>query len=166
MAELSFTGTGHLHFISGKMAAGKSTQAARLAETEKAIVISEDEWLATLFKEELKSLEDYIRCTKKLRKAMAPHLVALLQSGQTIVLDFAANTKGQRAWVGSIIKEAQCGHSLHFLDVSDETCLERLKARNAAGEHAFQTTEAQFRQFTALFEPPTEEEGFRIIRHD
>ena len=41
--------------ICGKVAAGKSTLAARLAEAPGTILISEDHWTSRLFKEELKN---------------------------------------------------------------------------------------------------------------
>ncbi|ASC89648.1 ATP-binding protein, partial [Alcaligenes faecalis] len=56
-------------------------------------------------------------------------------------------------------------HELHYLDVADELCKARLHARNASGEHPFETTEAQFDLFSRYFVAPQESEGFHIIRH-
>ena len=38
-----------LHFFCGKIAAGKSTLAAKLAEQEGTVLIAEDAWLAALY---------------------------------------------------------------------------------------------------------------------
>ena len=48
-----------LHMMCGKIAAGKSTLSAKLGEAENRIVISEDRWIAGLYQEEVKSLEDF-----------------------------------------------------------------------------------------------------------
>ncbi len=162
MTDRVKSGSGHLHLLCGKIASGKSTLAEHLAQSEQSTIISEDQWLAELFKDELNSLQDYVTYSNRLRAAMKPHIVGLLQRGQTIVLDFAANTKGQRAWMRSIIEKSSCSHVLHFLNTADEICLERLKERNARGEHDFQATEEQFQQFSAYFTPPSEDEGFSI----
>ena len=159
------TQTGHLHLLCGKISAGKSTMATKLAASEGAIIISEDEWLGKLFKEELKSLEDYVRCSGKLKTAMEPHLIRLLQAGQSLILDFPANTKKQRAWMKTLIEKAACDHSLHFLATPDDVCIARLHKRNAEGCHDFQATEDQFHQFSSFFVSPQPEEGFAVITH-
>ena len=55
--------------------------------------------------------------------------------------------------------------TLHFLDLPDDICRARLHARNAAGTHAYQASDAEFDQFTAHFVPPGDDEGFAIERH-
>ncbi|WP_245913099.1 AAA family ATPase [Litoreibacter ponti] len=154
-----------LHMVCGKIAAGKSTLCAKLGASAGPIVISEDDWLGALFADQMKDGADFMRCSAKLRTAMVPHVSALLTAGLTVVLDFAANTVAQRKWMLDVARASHAGHQLHYLDVSDAVCLERLRARNAEGHHAFAATEAQFRRFTALFVPPTEDEGLNIVHH-
>ena len=125
--------------VCGKIAAGKSTLCAKLAARPMTILVSEDHWTNTLYPGELNTLEDYRRCSSRLRKAMEPHLAGLLRAGVSIVLDFPANTVKNRLWMRGIIEDAGAAHELHFLDVSDTVCKERLRLRNTSGEHAFQT---------------------------
>ncbi len=47
--------------ICGKIAAGKSTLAARLADAPATVLVSEDHWLSRLYGEELKTVADYAR---------------------------------------------------------------------------------------------------------
>lgn len=154
-----------LFLIAGKIAAGKSTLAAELAARPATVLISEDHWMSTLFAHELSSLEDYVRCSARVRRAMEPHVVALLCEGLSVVMDFPANTPRQRAWLRRLFESAGVDHQLHYLDVPDEVCKARLRERNARGEHAFHVTEEQFDQFTSYFEPPSAAEGFSIIVH-
>src|SRR5690606_17328269 len=154
-----------LYLICGKIAAGKSTFAKKLSEQPKTVLISEDVWLANVYPGQIASLEDYARCSAQLRAAMAPHIAALLQAGMSVVLDFPSNTLATRAWARELIEKSAVAHELHYLDVADELCKARLHARNASGEHPFETTEAQFDLFSSYFVAPQESEGFHIIRH-
>lgn len=154
-----------LHILSGKIASGKSTLAAQLGAKSATVLVSEDGWLEALFLDELQSLEDYVRCSAKLKGVMGPHVKALLQAGLSVVLDFPANTRGQRRWFMEIIETTGVAHTLHVLDISDELCLARLSARNASGAHPFAVTEAQFREISDYFTAPTADEGFNILRH-
>ncbi len=154
-----------LHMICGKIAAGKSTLAAELAAHPATIRISEDAWLACLYKDEQKTIEDYVRNSRRLREAMGEHVVALLRAGLSVVLDFPANTPASRQWMRSLFERADANHRLHFLDVPDDVCKARLRARNADGTHAFNTSDAEFELFTSYFVPPSAEEGFEVAFH-
>ncbi|MGO4917860.1 AAA family ATPase [Pseudogemmobacter sp. W21_MBD1_M6] len=155
-----------LHILCGKIASGKSTLAAQLTATPGTVLVAEDTWLDALFAEEMHSLADYVSYSTKLRSAMGPHVAALLDAGASVVLDFPANTVTQRDWMKGILKNTKVAHKLHVLDVSDEICLARLRARNAVGDHPFAVTEAQFHQFSCHFAAPTPDEGFNLEVHD
>jgi len=154
-----------LHLLAGKICAGKSSLAAELGRQPQTVIISEDRWLAGLYREEMATIRDYVRCSARLRSVMEPHLVDLLRSGVSIVLDFPANTVANRAWMRGIIEASGCAHMLHYLDVPDDVCKARLRQRNAAGAHEFAATDAQFDRISAHFEAPAECEGFKIVRH-
>lgn len=156
---------GTLHILCGKIAAGKSTLARQLSAQAHTVCISEDAWLAALYPDALRSVQDYVRLSERLRAVMAPHIVGLLATGTSVVLDFPANTLSTRAWARSLFEQAGAAHCLHFLDVADEECKQRLRLRNAAGEHAFQASDAQFDLITQYFVPPTAQEGFHLIRY-
>lgn len=154
-----------LYLICGKIAAGKSTLAARLAARPLTVPIAEDRWNATLFPDEIRTLEDYSKYSSRLRQAMGPHVVALLRAGVSVVLDFQANTPRVRAWMKTLVEQSGARHELHFLDVPDETCKQRLRARNAAGEHPYRVSDAEFDLFTKHFVAPGTDEGFDVIVH-
>jgi predicted kinase len=154
-----------LYLLCGKIAAGKSTVANRLAAQPATVLISEDHWNSNLFPGELKTIEDYSRYSSRLRNAMGPHVVSLLKAGMSVVLDFPANTLRNRSWMRAIFEDANAANELHFLDVSDETCKRRLRERNAAGKHPFQVSESEYEIFTSYFVPPTPEEGFNVVVH-
>ena len=155
-----------LHLMCGKIASGKSTLSAKLGSAEQAVVMAEDAWLNTLFGNEMKSISDYVECAAKLREVVGPHVVALLNAGVSVVLDFHANTIEARNWMRSILDQTNAAHKLHVLEAKDEVCISRLRARNAQGDHPFAATEQQFLQISKHFLLPTPEEGFNIVRHN
>ena len=154
-----------LHLLCGKIAAGKSTLAKRLAMRPGTVLISEDHWNATLFPDEIKTIEDYSRYSARVRAAMGPHVVSLLKAGLSVVLDFQANTLAVRRWMRTLIDGSGAAHELHVLDVPDEICKRRLRVRNAAGEHPYQASDADYELFTRYFVPPAPDEGFNIVVH-
>lgn len=157
---------GVLHLMCGKIAAGKSTLAARLAEAPNTILLSEDQLLAGLYPGEIATLADYVRCTRRLRETIAPHIRALLREGVSVVLDFQSNTLATRAWARTLFEEAEAEHILHHLRMDDETCKKRLHARNASGTHEYTVSDAEFDQFNSYVVEPSEAEGFRVLVHD
>jgi len=87
--------------------------------------------------------------------------------GLSVVLDFAANTRAQRAWFREIFERAQVEHELHLVDASDALCKRQLKERTKhlpAGSPW--TTDAEFDAVTIYFQPPSDDEAFNVIRHE
>src|SRR6185295_2840945 len=140
-----------LHLLCGKIAAGKSTLARRLAERPTTLLITMDHWMSLLFPTENRTIEDFARLSARLRDAMGPHVVDILRHDLSVVLDFPANTVRWRSWMRSLIDEADVAHELHVLDVPDAICKQRLRQRNESGEHAYQVDEATYDQFMSYF---------------
>lgn len=156
---------GTLHLLCGKIAAGKSTLAARLAEAPEAVLIGEDRWTSALFREEMSDVADYVRISARLRAAMGPHVTELLRAGVDVVLDFPGNTRAARALWREAARQAGARILLHWIDAPDKLCRDRLERRNAAGEHEFAgVTSEQFDLITRYFEAPEDSEGLIIVR--
>lgn len=152
-----------LVFFCGKMGAGKSTLARRMAKDMNALLLSEDEWLAALFPDEIHGLPDYIQYSRRLKPVLGAHVRNILKSGVSVVMDFPANTVTQRNWFREIFEPDRIEHQLIYLDVDDATCLRQIAARaSAEPARARFDTEVVFRQVTGHFQPPIEQEGFKI----
>ncbi|WP_417360116.1 AAA family ATPase [Gallaecimonas pentaromativorans] len=154
-----------LHLFCGTIGSGKSTLAHRIAAEQRALLLSEDKWLANLYGPQMTSLADYAAFAPRLKAALFEHLVALLKAGNTLVLDFPMNTRQSRAWAQQLIAAANTGHQLHCLDVPEAICLERLLARNRRAEHPFAPSAEQFAAVCRYFEPPGSDEGFVLCHH-
>jgi predicted kinase len=155
-----------LHFFCGKAGAGKSTAAGRLARDHGAILISEDIWLVRLFGDQMKTFDDYIRVSAKLKSVVGPLAVDLLKAGHSVVLDFQANTQAGRRWFRSVFEQAGSAHVLHFVSASDEACLARIARRNVERpEGSHHLTEEDFIHVSSFFQAPEEAEGFNVETH-
>jgi predicted kinase len=156
-----------LIFFCGKMASGKSTLARALAERESSVLLVQDEFLESLYPGEISDIASFLKCSTRLQRALAPHVCALLSKGISVVLDFPANTRTQRAWFRELIENAKVEHELHFVDASDALCKRQLKERSKhLAPDTPWTTEADFDAITRYFQPPAENEDFNVIRHD
>jgi len=155
---------GTLTFICGKMGAGKSTISKVLAAEKNAVLLSEDEWLTTLYPEQIQSFDDYLKYSKIIKPLVKSHVQNILETGTNVVLDFPANTKKQRSWFKHLSDEIGCGHVLVYLNLSDEQCLVHIaKRRTEQPERAHFDTETVFHHVTAYFEAPSLDEGLNIV---
>lgn len=155
-----------LYFMCGKMAAGKSTHARELATAKNAVILVQDQLLEALYPGEIRVIDDFVRCSARVRNAVSPFIVELLARGVSVVLDFPGNTVAQREWFRDLIESAGVNHELHFIDATDGLCKSQLRQRShGLPVGAPWTTEAEFDAVTAYFQAPGEQEGFIVIRH-
>jgi predicted kinase len=155
-----------LHFICGKAGAGKTTLARELGRSLPAVVVCEDEWIATLGFT-VRSLEDYVDASGRCQKLISSLVPDLLRQGVSVVLDFAANTVRRRKWVRSLFESAGADHVLHWIEASDAECLGNIHRRNdekPPGVYWGPVSDELFHAVSPHFVPPSAEEGFKVIR--
>jgi len=156
---------GVLIFFCGKMGAGKSTKASSIALERNAVLLSEDEWLESLYPNRITSLESYVEYSKRLKPQIKKLVQAILDSGNDVVMDFPANTISQRAWFRSIFSEIEAPHELVYIDLANEDCLRQIEKRRVQQpERAKTDTKEMFEAVTKYFLEPQTEEGFNVTR--
>lgn len=155
-----------MHFLCGKMAAGKSTLSRKLAAQLNAILICEDLWLSRLYAGDIHAFDDYLKYAARLKEVLAPHLLDLLRQGNSVVLDFPANTPSHRQWFRTIFEAAGADHVLHFVDLPDALCKTQLQKRNIeAPPGSMAMSEEEFDHVTSYFVAPAGDERFNIQLH-
>lgn len=158
---------GTLVFFCGKMGAGKSTKSKEIALERKAILLSEDEWLESVYPNQITSLGDYVKYSRQLKPQIKKLVQSILGAGTDVVMDFPANTISQREWFKEIFSAAKAPHILIYIDVPNNVCLKQIeKRRIEQPERAATDTTEMFNQVTKYFVEPAAEEGFNIIRVD
>jgi len=152
-----------LIFFCGKMGSGKSTLSREIADQKGALLLSEDEWLQTIYPDEIENFEDYIKYSSRLKPLLKQHVQNILNAGISVVMDFPGNTEKQRTWFKEIYAENNFPHKLIYLEASDNLCLKQLKERrNTYPERAQFDTEDVFHQVTSYFQPPSKHECFNV----
>lgn len=150
---------GKLFLFCGKMGAGKSTAAKNVAAEQNAVLLSEDEWLAALYPEQIESFNDYMKFSRLLRPLLTIHVKNILQTGASVVMDFPANTTKQRAWLKSLATTTDTKIEFTYLKVSNELCLKQIAQRCIEQPaRANFDTKAVFNQVTQYFEEPSPSE--------
>lgn len=156
---------GTLIFFCGKMGAGKSTKSREIALERNAVLLSEDEWLASIYPNMIASLEDYVQYSNQLKHPIKKLVQSILCTATDVVMDFPANTISQREWFRSIFSEVEAPHQLIYIDIPNEVCLERIeKRRIEQPEREATDTAEMFAQVTKYFVEPTAEESFNTKR--
>ena len=151
----------------GKMAVGKSTYATGLARAKNAVLLVQDEFLGALYPGEIRSIQDFVKYSARVRDVLSLHIRDLLSRGVSVVLDFPGNTRAQRQWFRELFEGANVEHELHFIDASDDLCKRQLRQRSEAlPAGSAWTTDAEFDAITAYFQVPAEDEKFNVIRHE
>lgn len=158
---------GTLYIFCGKMASGKSTLAKKISQQQSSVLIGEDVMLGKLYSGEITDVPSYVQYSGKLKSAIRPIIIDLLQKGTSVVLDFPANTIDQRKWMKGIVDEAAALYEFHYLDCSIEVCKAQLSERaTKEPERRGTDTPEMFDAISQHFEPPVIEEGFELITHE
>lgn len=156
---------GTLIFFCGKMGSGKSTKSREIALERNAVLLSEDEWLASIYPNMIASLEDYVKYSSQLKRPIKKLVQSILSIAADVVMDFPANTISQREWFRSIFSEVEAPHQLIYIDIPNEACLEQIKKRRIEQPEREATDTAEmFTHVTKHFVEPATEEGFNTMR--
>jgi len=140
--------------ICGLPATGKSTLARQLAERTHAIRLDKDEWVIKLggdvwdhdFRVRVESL-------------LWTLTLELLGHGQSVILEWGHWARVERDEKRLGARSLGVGVELHFLDAPLDVLIERSDRRTALGEWtAAPITRAHFEEWSAIFQPPDEEE--------
>jgi len=145
------------------MGAGKSTKSKQVSQDRNAVLISEDDWLSTLYPDQITTFEDYLHYSSLLKPLVKAHVVNILQTGTDVVMDFPVNTVNQRKWFKELLSEANAPNELIYLNVSNDICLKQIaKRRIELPERSIYDTESMFNKVTKYFQEPKQSEGFNI----
>lgn len=155
---------GNLYFFCGKMGAGKSTKSKEIAIDKNAVLLSEDEWLSSLYPNQIQSFDDFLKFSAQIKPLVRRHVQNILSVGTDVVMDFPANTQQQRKWFLDMTSDVNASHQLVFLNLTNEQCLRQIaQRRNEQPERADFDTEAMFTHVTHFFEAPKASEGLNIL---
>lgn len=153
--------------ICGKICSGKSAYAKRLCDGGKAVLLSVDEIMLSLFGQHTGERHD--EYAEKTKNYLLEKSLEILKNEINVVLDWGFWTKRDRNNTKLFYASRNIECELHYIAVDNETWQEFLYRRNKAVEAG--TEKAYFvdanlaAKFEARFEEPDEEEIDRTVRH-
>ncbi len=120
-----------LYLLCGLPCSGKTTFANQLAKEKRAIVLSLDKIILTLFHKE-DTFETHHEYVQRVEKVFFPLVCNLLCQGCNVVMDFPAHTKSERESLRQLATQSGAETQLYYLQASIETIKRRVQQRNAA----------------------------------
>lgn len=155
-----------IHLMCGLVGAGKSTLARQLARDLPAVRLSRDEWMLRLHGlpyDDPAYVERLGPCTDLLWDVA----LDVLSAGSSVVLDWNFWSVERRAEARDRARAGGFPIHVHWLDVPVETAIARARSRLADDPpDAHRLDDDSIRHFATIFEPPTDDEGLLLTRHD
>lgn len=151
--------------LCGKLCAGKTTYARRLAPEIGAVILSVDEIMLSLFGQHLG--DDHDRVAALTRDYLSRKSVEILESGIPVILDWGFWTKADRAATREFYESRGIPCDLHYIDLPDDLWRAHITARNTEVESdptaAYYVDENLLCKPEGRFEPP--EDGEIDVRY-
>lgn len=146
--------------ICGRICCGKSTYAERLRLESKAVLLSIDEIMLTLFG--LYAGDRHDEYAERTKQYLYEKSVELVEAGVDVILDWGFWRKEERAAAKTFYAAKGIPCEFHYLDISDALWKERVEKRNravtAGTAIAYPVDENLAAKFASRFEPPAKEE--------
>ena len=147
-----------LHLMCGLPGAGKTTEARRLEQEQRALRLTPDEWIWAMHGDDGAAARDSALRTA-LEAAMIDVAMRVLSLGTNVVLDFGLWTRAEREDLRARAAAVGARSELHFLDAPIEILLARLAGRNTApSPGAFAIDEDELRLWSTWLERPAADE--------
>ncbi len=150
-----------LHLMVGLPCSGKTPLAKELEHDRSALRLTPDEWHLRLYGQD--AIEPEHDARHNLIEALLWNVASrALVLGTNVILDFGFWAREEREDFRSRAKQLGASSEIHFLDVSEDELLRRLKERNSQpSQMSFYIPEKMMQPWIAFFQRPTPDELIR-----
>lgn len=150
-----------IHLIYGRLCSGKTTLAGKLAEQERAVILSCDELMLALFPDDgLGSA--YEEISTRVREYLWKKAFELNAAQVNVVLDWGFWSRAARQDALSRCRERGIPVVRHLISIPDEEWHRRIEKRNQAVRQGLRkdylVDEGLYRKFLSRYEAPSEDE--------
>ena len=150
-----------IHLIVGNTGAGKTTYANQLKKKTNGIIFSIDTWNNTLFLPDKKSTDGLEWFLERIDRAelIMKNLIEQLENSKTdAILDLGFSKFEHREKFRTFAISHGFDTTIHFLDISKETRLQRIHKRNLekGATFEFEVTNENFEFMESWFEKPND----------
>ncbi len=157
--------TAYVHLMLGLPGAGKTTLSLQLSSELALPRFSLDEEYFSVVSNHQQSERDF-GIEAQVEEMIKDRVVALLATGESVVLDYCPWRIDQRRNYYSFITSHGAAPKVHYLPVEREELLRRLAIRNSLRDARYQYMSAEMLDdFYGRFDPPAEEEAQYVVIH-
>ena len=146
--------------IGGKLCCGKTTYAEKLIAEHKAVLLSCDEIMLSLFGGH--TGENHDEEVAKIKQYLLAKSLEIIKAGASVILDWGFWTKAERDFTKEYYRKNGVDFEFHYIEVSDDVWHNRIQMRNAsvlAGDTgAYFVDENLTAKFEKDFEAPDKNE--------
>jgi predicted kinase len=147
-----------LFLICGLPGAGKTTLARQIEQTQPALRLAPDEWIAAILADAA-DIEERDRLRSPIEAVQWEIAKRVLALGNDVVLEWGFWSRAERAWYRSQAEALGARVELRYLAVGRDELWARLAKRNAQlPPGTFAVTEDELDRWSGWFEPPTADE--------
>jgi len=152
-----------IHLIVGNTGSGKTTYSNNLKERTKGLIFSIDKWNKTLFLPDKKhpdGLEWFLERIERAETLILDMILQLESSNTDSILDLGLSKFEHREKFRRFAEENNFEITMHFLDISKTTRLNRVIKRNSERgvTFEFEVSQENFDFMESWFERPSENE--------
>lgn len=153
-----------VHLLCGLNGAGKTTLARQLEDGLPGVRFTLDEWMLRCFPGLPYDSDEYGRKAETCKDLMWDVALQVMRTGSDVILDWNQWNRERRAFWRDRAVEAGLSVCLHYIRRSVEVAVGQAEERVALNTPwVHRLTASQIREFTEIFEEPTNDEGIRII---
>jgi len=146
--------------ICGKICSGKTTYAKKLCRQRRAVLLSVDEIMLSMFGQHCGDMHDTY--AERTRNYLLEKAAELYEEGIGAVLDWGFWTKDGREVTAAFFRNRGIPYRLYYIDVPENIWRERLEKRNRevleGSVRAYYVDENLAAKFEAVFQMPDDEE--------
>ncbi len=144
----------------GRICSGKSTYAQKLRRENRAVLLSVDEIMLTLFGQHTGDRHD--EYVEKLESYLFAKSLEIVETGTNVVFDIGLWTRSERDCAREFYRSHNVEYELVYIDVDDGEWRRRIEKRNRAvlaGEtDAYYVDDGLAAKFAGMFEKPGPDE--------
>ena len=153
------------YIICGFIGAGKTTFARKLENETGAIRITKDEWIVKIFGNKITSDNKFAEYDKNITELAKNIAFKILKSGGDVIIDEGFWVKSQRDDIKTKVSELGAIPILYYVECSIEKMRERVVTRSKIPpEDSFEISGEMFDSYVKYWEPPTEDEEFKLAK--
>ncbi len=136
----------------------------KLEKETKAVRFTKDEWMVTLFGNN-PAKDSFEAYDSKMTQLATDIALKCLEAGSSVIIDDGFWYRKQRDEIRGKLQEMGIQARLYYLDTPVELMKERtLKRSENPPEDSFNITEQEFNDYLLMFQPPSVDEDFILIK--